>query len=175
MVVLRVSGAGAAAAFADEAGGHRWQESRSTHGSDKIQTSTVTVAVLPEPVEAELVLREADLDWTACRGGGNGGQAVQKTSSAVQLTHLPSGLMVRCESERSQWQNRQTAMRILRAKLSRQRQDAVDGARASDRRAQVGQGQRADKRRTIRTQDGQVHDHVTGRRWEIKRYLKGEW
>lgn len=175
MTVLRVTGRDAALAFADEAGGHRWQEARTTHGRDKVQTSTVTVAVLPEPSATEVVIRDGDLNWTACRGSGAGGQNRNKTNSAVQLTHLPSGLMVRCESERSQWQNRQTAMGLLRARLWQARQDTVAGQRADSRRAMLGSGQRGDKRRTIRAQDGQVNDHVTGRRWELKRYLRGEW
>lgn len=175
MLVLRVSGAGAAATFADEGGGHRWQETRSSHGSDKVQTSTVTIAILDEPAETEFRIAERDLDWTACRGSGAGGQARNKTNSAVQLTHLPTGTMVRCEGERSQWQNRQTAMSLLRARLWGQQRAAEQSAVTENRRRQLGCGARADKRRTIACQRGTVVDHVTGRKWELSRYLKGEW
>ena len=141
----------------------------------RVHTSTVTVAVLAEPTEVELVLREQDLEWTACRGSGAGGQARNKTSSAVQIWHRPTGITVRCESGRSQKQNRQDALAVLRAKIWEQQHDAVAAQRAGDRRHQVGTGMRGDKRRTIRVQDGSVHDHVTGRRWRFKDYERGNW
>lgn len=161
--------------FRDEPGGHRWQRVPPTEKRGRVQTSTVTVAVMREPTEVEFVLREADLDWTAVRGSGAGGQARNKTSNCVVLTHIPTGSVVRCEAERSQFQNRQTAIANMRAKLWRQQMEARRGAEAADRRQQVGSGMRGDKRRTIRVQDGQVHDHVTGRRWEYKRYVRGDW
>lgn len=141
----------------------------------RVHTSTVTVAVLPEPSEAQVHIDERELEIRTCRGSGAGGQHRNKTESAVQITHRPSGVTVRCESERSQQQNRATAMAVLRAKLLEHRQHAATAARASDRRSQVGSGQRGDKRRTIRVPDGQVVDHVTGRTWRLKEYLRGQW
>lgn len=140
-----------------------------------MHTSTVTVAVLPEVTEAQLQLLDRDLEWTACRGSGNGGQAKQKTSSAIQLWHKPTGTQVRCESERSQHLNRSIALAMLRAKLWQAQQNQLTDSRAQDRRNQVGSGQRGDKRRTIAVQRGTVEDHLTGRRWRYKDYVRGEW
>lgn len=161
--------------FRDEPGGHRWQRVPPTEKRGRIHTSTVTVAVLPEPTDTEVKLLESDLEWSYCRGSGKGGQHRNVTDSAVQLRHKPSGLMVRCESERSQPQNKRTALALLRAKLWALQHEAEVGARADDRRQQVGSGMRGDKWRTIRTQDGVVTDHVTGRRWRYRDYVKGEW
>lgn len=141
----------------------------------RVHTSTVTVAVLPEPEAAQVVLREADLDFSTCRGSGAGGQHRNKTESAVVLKHLPTGLIVRCENERSQAQNKETARLVLRARLWQLEQERVSGARADDRKRQLGTGMRGDKRRTIRTQDGIVNDHVTGRQWQFKQYARGDW
>jgi peptide chain release factor 1 len=146
-----------------------------TEKRGRVHTSTVTVAVLPEPTAAQVVLRDDDLEFSACRGSGAGGQHRNVTASAVQLRHKPSGLMVRCESERSQHQNRDTAMGLLRARLWELEQGRLTGARAEDRKQQVGSGMRGDKRRTIRAQDGQVTDHVTGRTWRYKDYIRGIW
>src|SRR6476659_9967232 len=115
-VTLRVSGRGAEAAFADEAGGHRWQRVPPNDKRGRVHTSTVTVAVLEEPSEIELPrLDPSELDISTCRGSGNGGQNVQKTDSAVQIRHIPTGLIVRCETERSQAYNKATALALLRA------------------------------------------------------------
>ena len=172
---VRADGAHAAQVFAHEAGGHRFQRIPPTEKRGRVHTSTITVAVLPEPTEVELRLNPTDLDWQTCRGSGAGGQHRNVTASAVQLTYRPTGLMVRCESERSQAQNRRTALALLRAKLWAAQQAATTAARASDRRQQVGSGMRGDKRRTIRVQDGQVHDHVTGQRWRYQDYVRGHW
>ncbi len=116
-----------------------------------------------------------DLEWTATRGSGAGGQNRNKVNSAVIIKHLPTGIQVRCESERSQHQNRQSALSLLRAKIWERQHEAKTQAIAADRKAQVGVGARGDKRRTIRYQDGVVMDHLTGRRWRLKEYLRGEW
>ena len=131
--------------------------------------------MLPEVSEAQVQLRDSDIEWQACRGSGPGGQNRNKVNSAVQIWHRPTGIMVRCESERAQYQNRQTALAMLRARIWQVKQASADQAQAASRREQVGSGQRGDKRRTIRTQEGQVVDHVTGRRWRLKEYLRGEW
>jgi peptide chain release factor 1 len=140
-----------------------------------VHTSTITVAVLPEPAEAELRIAEGDLAWVSCRGSGAGGQHRNKTESAVIVTHRPTGLAVRCESERSQHQNRATAISLLRARLFAAETERRSATLAADRRRQVGSGMRGDKRRTIRCQDGAVTDHLTGRTWTLRDYQRGEW
>lgn len=133
----------------------------------------MTVAVLPEPSAAEVRLNERDLDWKACRGSGAGGQHRNTTDSAVQLTHLPTGIMVRCESERSQHQNKELARGLLRARLREAEQAGRDQKRNRKRRDQIGGGARGDKRRTIALQRDQVTDHVTGKQMSAKQYLRG--
>lgn len=140
-----------------------------------MQTSTITVAVLSEPTETQVVVREADLDWKYCRGSGAGGQHRNVTDSAVILTHKPTGIKVRCESERSQHANKDTALQVLRARIWDAANEQRSSAVASARREQVGSGMRADKRRTIRSQDGVVTDHILNRQWQLKKYLRGDW
>lgn len=174
-VALRIIGAPASAMWRDEPGGHRWQRVPPNERRGRVHTSTVTVAVLREPEPTELIVPERELEYRTCRGSGAGGQHRNKTDSAVQLTHLPTGLVVRCESERSQHRNKATALATLRARLLAQRNGEAAARAADARRSQVGSGMRGDKRRTIRCQDGQVHDHITGRRWRLADYLRGEW
>ena len=109
------------------------------------------------------------------RGSGAGGQARNKISNAVQVWHKPSGVTVRCEDGRSQHGNRASALALLRARIWEAKQSGMDAARAGERRSQVGSGMRGDKRRTIRTQDGVVNDHVTGKQWRYKEYERGDW
>jgi peptide chain release factor 1 len=174
-VVFRACGAGAGEQYRDEAGGHRWQRVPPTEKRGRVQTSTITVAVLPEPSAVTVHIPDKDVDWTTCRGTGSGGQKRNKTESTVLMTHLPTGIQVRCETARSQQYNLQMAFVLLRARLHALEKDRLHGERAADRRRQVGSGMRGDKRRTIRCQDGQVHDHVTGRRWDFKSYERGNW
>lgn len=138
-----------------------------------MQSSTITVAVLEEPSELNVRIDERDVEVRTCRAGGSGGQHVNKVESAVQITHRPSGLTVRCESERSQLQNRMTAFALLRARLYEASRTATVGARAATRKAQVGTGERSDKIRTYRYQDGVVTDHRTGKKARLDRILKG--
>lgn len=175
ILVFRVSGADAAATFSNEAGGHRWQRVPPNEKRGRVHTSTVTVAVLPEPTAVQVNISERDIEWTAQRGSGPGGQHRNKTESAVLVKHKPTGIVAYCQSERSQHRNRASAMAVLRARLWQREHEAVNGVRADDRRRQVGSGMRGDKRRTIRSQDGQVVDHVTGRRWNFEAYQRGEW
>ena len=133
------------------------------------------MAVLHEPTDVQIRLDDRDLDYRTCRASGAGGQKVNKTDSTVQLTHRPTGLMVRVETERSQHQNRATALALLRARLWQSQHDSQAAARADDRRAQVGSGMRGDKRRTVAVQRGTVVDHVTGRSWSVRDYLRGAW
>jgi len=146
-----------------------------TERKGRVHTSTVTVAVLAEPKAHELELRDADLEITTMRGSGAGGQHRNKTDSAVRIRHVPTGVEVRCESERSQTLNKETALGLLRARILEARRAAAAGELASDRRRQVGSGMRGDKRRTIRTQDDVVNDHETGKQWRFKDYVRGDW
>lgn len=174
-VSFAANGKGVEEFFANEGGGHRWQRVPPNEKRGRVHTSTVTVAVLPEPTQVQLKIDPRDLEWQTCRGSGAGGQYRNMTDSAVQLFHKPSGLMVRCESERSQHQNKASALALLRARLWRLEQEKQEGKRASDRRTQIGSGMRGDKRRTIRCQDGIVTDHITGQQWNFKDYEKGNW
>ncbi len=139
-----------------------------------MHTSTVTVAVLEEPTDAQVRIDPRDLDVRTCRGSGAGGQHRNMTDSAVQMTHKPSGVTVRCEGERSQHQNRDEALRLLRAKLLQHQRDTAKGARDSDRRAQVGSGMRGDKIRTVAVQRGEVTDHRSGKRIQFKAFARGD-
>jgi peptide chain release factor 1 len=160
--------------FAHEAGGHRWQRIPPNERKGRVHTSTVTVAVLREPTPTEVEVRDVDLEWSTCRGSGAGGQHRNKTESAVIVKHRPSGVSVRCESERSQHQNRATALGLLRARLLAAREAAELGAYNAGRREQVGSGMRGDKRRTVQMQNGVVVDHVRERRTETRGYLRGD-
>ncbi len=173
--MFRASGAGARELFEGEAGGHRFQRVPPNERRGRVHSSTITVAVLDEEAEAELVIPEDDLEWTTCRSPGKGGQHVNKTDSAVQLTHLPTGLQVRSHDGRSQHQNRLDALRKLHEHLARARREQATAARAAARRDQVGSGMRGDKRRTVREQDGTVVDHETGRTWRFRDYVRGAW
>jgi len=170
-----VTGKGARELFLGEAGGHRFQRVPPTEKRGRVQSSTVTVAVLDEPEEVELVMLDEELQWSTCRASGKGGQHLQKTDSAVQLKHVPTGIQVRSEGERSQRQNRIVALATLRERLVEANRTAIATARATERRGQVGSGMRGDKRRTIRVQDDTVTDHVTGRTWRYRDYIRGAW
>ena len=175
IAVLCVAGRGATALFGGEAGGHRWQRVPPTEKRGRVQTSTITVVVLEEPCHVDLAIRAEDVDVETMRGSGAGGQHRNKTDSAVRARHRPTGIEVRCESERSQHRNRELAMRVLAARFAELTRQTAQGVRDADRRRQVGSGMRGDKRRTIRTQDDQVTDHVDGRTWRFKAYARGDW
>lgn len=140
-----------------------------------MHTSTITVAVLAEPKEHEVRVDPRDVEEETMRGTGTGGQHKNVTDSCVRLTHRPTGIVVRCESERSQHANKATAWAVLRARIAEQRRAVATGERADDRRRQVGSGMRGDKRRTIRTQDGVVNDRVTSKQWRFRDYERGNW
>lgn len=172
-IQARVTGLKADSVFQHEAGGHRYQRIPPTEKRGRIHTSTVTVAVLPEPTEVQMHIPPQDIEWSTCRGSGAGGQHRNKTESAVVAKHVPTGLMVRVESERSQHQNRATALALLRVQLWDAKQATQNQARSDMRKQQVGSGMRGDKRRTIRFQDETVVDHVLNRTWRLRDYLKG--
>src|SRR5262249_35270466 len=138
-------------------------------------TSTITVAILVEPAEAALFIDPSDLVWRRSRGSGAGGQHRNKTESAVDLTHVPSGTVVHCESERSVHRNAAIALARLRAVLAEASRRRKADTRDAVRRDQVGSGMRGDKRRTIREQDGTVIDHPTGRKWRLREYVRGDF
>jgi peptide chain release factor 1 len=170
----RVSGKNVKKHFRHEPGGHRWQRVPPTERRGRVHTSTITVAVLPEVTESEVKISEKDLEWKAFRGSGPGGQHRNKTDSAVSLHHKPTGIKIRSESQKSQKQNKDTALAILRARLHSEQRESQSLRRSNMRKSQVGSGMRADKIRTIRLQDGQVTDHNTGKRISAKKYLRGD-
>jgi len=174
-VVLRAVGKGAAHLFAGETGGHRWQRIPPNEKRGRVHSSTITIAVLDEPTATEQTIADRDLDWSTCRASGSGGQHLQKTDSAVLLTHIPTGMQVRAEGVRSQLQNRIVALATLRARLAALQREKAHAERSRLRRDQIGSGMRGDKRRTVRVQDGSVVDHETGRSWRLRDYLRGDW
>jgi peptide chain release factor 1 len=157
-----VKGKGAYSRFKFEAGPHRVQRVPKTESQGRIHTSVATVAVLPEVEAVEVELHENDLDIETFRSTGPGGQSVNTTDSAVRITHRPTGIVVSCQDEKSQLQNKTKAMRVLRARLYQQQIQEQLGERASVRRSQVGSGQRAEKIRTYNYKENRVTDHRVG-------------
>jgi peptide chain release factor 1 len=142
-----------------ESGVHRVQRVPATESQGRVHTSTATVAVLPEANEVDVVIRPEDLDISVCRSGGPGGQGVNTTDSAVQITHKPSGLTVRCQDGRSQLKNKDKAMGILRSRLLEKKQEEEEAKYAEHRKTQIGKGDRNEKIRTYNFPDNRLTDH----------------
>ena len=123
----------------------------------------------------ELNINPNDLDIRAIRGSGDGGQKMNKTSSTIVITHIPSKIVVRCQAERSQFRNKELAMKTLRARLWQEMENKSNQSRCQTRNSQIGSGMRGDKRRTIQVQHNIVKDHIDGRQWRYQDYLKGNW
>ena len=158
-----------------ESGVHRVQRVPATESQGRIHTSTVTVAVLPEAEEVDVAVSESDLRIDVYRASGAGGQHVNKTESAVRITHLPSGIVVAMQEERSQHKNRARAMKILRARLYEQQRSQLHETRAADRRSQVGTGDRSERIRTYNFPQGRVSDHrVNLTLYKIDRVMQGD-
>ncbi|MDQ3782307.1 MAG: peptide chain release factor 1 [Actinomycetota bacterium] len=157
-----VKGKGAYSLLKFEAGPHRVQRVPKTESSGRIHTSIATVAVLPEAEDVEVAISDSDLEIETFRSQGPGGQSVNTTDSAVRIRHLPTGIVVSCQDEKSQLQNKAKAMRVLRARLFELEQAAQAGERGSVRRSQVGSGERAEKIRTYNYKENRVTDHRVG-------------
>ena len=161
-ISFMIEGEGAYSRFKFESGVHRVQRVPETESGGRIHTSTVTVAVLPEAEEVDIAIDPSDLQIDTFRASGAGGQHVNKTESAIRVTHLPTGTVVECQDERSQYKNKDRALKILRSRLLEVEREKQDSEIADERRSQVGTGDRSERIRTYNFPQGRVSDHRIG-------------
>ncbi len=173
-ISFMIDGVGAFSRLKFESGVHRVQRVPDTESGGRIHTSTVTVAVLPEAEEIEFEINPADLQIDTYRASGAGGQHVNKTESAIRVTHLPTGTVVECQDERSQHKNREKALRVLRSKICERMQSEADAEIAATRKNQVGTGDRSERIRTYNFPQGRVTDHRIGLTiYKLEAFLNG--
>ena len=161
-VTFMIEGDGAYSRFKFESGVHRVQRVPETESQGRIHTSTVTVAVLPEAEDVEIEINPSDLIFESCKSSGAGGQHINKTESAVRLTHKPTGIVIECQEERSQFKNKDKALKLLRTKLFDMKQTEQNEKIASERKSQVGTGDRSERIRTYNYPQSRVSDHRIG-------------
>lgn len=161
-IIFAVTGSGAFGRLRFESGVHRVQRVPETEASGRIHTSTATVAVLPEVEDVDVQINPADLQIETTRAGGPGGQHVNTSDSAVRMVHLPTGIEVRCQDERSQLKNKDKALKIMRSRLYERQQAQQEQERAEERRSQIGKGERSDKIRTYNFPQSRITDHRIG-------------
>lgn len=174
-VIFMIEGRGAYSKLKFESGVHRVQRVPETEASGRIHTSTVTVAVLPEAEEVEVEINQNDLRIDVFRAGGPGGQCVNTTDSAVRITHIPTGIVVSCQDEKSQLKNKEKGMRILRARVYEKMQEEENAKLAQERKSQVGTGDRSERIRTYNFPQGRVTDHRIGLTlYKLDTFVNGE-
>ena len=174
-ITFMVSGKGVYSRLKFESGVHRVQRVPDTESSGRIHTSTATVAVLPVVEDVEIEINPADIKMEVFRSSGAGGQHINKTSSAVRLIHEPTGIVVECQTERSQFQNRDNAMKMLRTKLYEKKKKKQDSEVANARKSQVGSGDRSEKIRTYNYPQGRITDHRIGMSiYQMENFLNGD-
>ena len=161
-ISFMIEGEGAYSRFKYESGVHRVQRVPETESQGRVHTSTTTVAVLPEAEDVELEIDPKDLKIDTFRSSGAGGQHINKTSSAIRITHIPTGTVVECQDERSQYKNKDKALKVLKSRLLKEKQDRQASEIAADRKLQVGTGDRSERIRTYNYPQGRVTDHRIG-------------
>ena len=173
-VTFMIEGDGAYSRFKFESGVHRVQRVPETESQGRIQTSTATVAVLPEAEDVEVEISPADIIVESCKSSGAGGQHINKTESAVRITHKPTGIVIECQEERSQFKNRDKALKMLKTKLYDIKLTEQNEKIASDRKSQVGTGDRSERIRTYNYPQGRITDHRIGLTlYSLEAFLNG--